>query len=220
MYDWDSGWPVLGPQTPPELHKKWESVFPDSYAWTFSTEDENAVRFWVDNPGVVDEKGLSVLLYGGKGVGKTSLATTLSKEYTKRVGVDNTGAIRAFRPQFMVAESLYELLSTRSWHGLELYQKSISASILVLDDLRLSFSGYVANDYFERIHSCLQHRASNNLPTIITANKAEDRKDFQANCVTEFLGISSAAGVPEKFGKYRFIQLDNQALRPDAEWEL
>jgi len=219
LYNWDSSWP--NKQMTKEQQTAWEELYPDSYAWSFSSEDqENAVRFWVDNPEVVNDRGLSILLYGGKGIGKTSLATTLAKEYTKRLGVDDAAPISAFRPQFMVSDGLYELISIKSWHGHEMYQKAISASVLVLDDLRLSFTGYVANDYFERVHACLQHRAANNLPTIITANKADDRKDFQSNCVTEFLGITQLHGLPDKFGKYRFIQIDNQALRPEAEWDV
>jgi DNA replication protein DnaC len=202
-----------------QTSKEWEAQFPDSYAWEFDQEttDEEAIRYWVDNPDQVQTRGLSLLLFSGKGVGKTSLATTLAKEYTKRVGVDDSGAIGSFTPRFIVTDTLYELILTRSWHGLELYQKAISSDLLVLDDLRLSFKGMGANDYFERLHSCLQHRAANNLPTIITVNKIDDRKDFQANCVTDFLGVQ-AAELPDKFGKYRFVRLSNTALRPEPEW--
>ena len=212
---WDSSYPVILKDE--KLRSLWEQRHPDSWAWQFPEDDENAVRFWVDNPNEVDLKGLSLVLYGPKGTGKTSLATVLSKEYTKRKGVDPTGFKSDFVPKFLVCDELYEQLASRDWKGRENVQQAMHSSLLVLDDLRLNYTGYVQVEYSERLHSFLQHRAGNNLPTIITVNKIAQTQDFKDNAVTEFLGLTQSE-IPKRFGKYRFVELSNQPLRPEPEW--
>jgi DNA replication protein DnaC len=220
-WNWDSQWPYdLNNQK--ELVEKWNEVYPDSYAWQFdpSTTDEKAVLHWVDNPNEVAMKGLSLFLHGSKGTGKTALATVLSKEYTKRRGLDATGTIGDFIPSFLVCDELYQYLSDKGdWKGRETANKAMRADLLVLDDLRLNYTGYVQTEMAERLHAFLQYRAGCNLPTIITANKMGSAQDFSNNCVTEFLGISKE-GTPDRFGKYRFIKLANEPLRPEPEWSV
>ena len=215
--NWDSTWPRLWDNLSEEGQRIWTERMPDSYAWKFDDEDELAMRFWVDNPNAVNVKGLSVILHGDKGVGKTALATVLVKELTKRLGVDASGYISSFNPSFLVADELYEYLSNKDWKGREVSNQAMRSSILVLDDLRFNYTGYVQVEYIERLHSFLQYRAGCNLPTIITANKIIASQDFANNSITEFLGLSNQ-GAPKKFGKYRYIQLVNEPLRPDPEW--
>jgi hypothetical protein len=216
-WNWDSQWPY-DLHSNETLNALWMSVFPDSYAWSFNEEDETAMRFWVDHATEVQSLGLSIFLHGSKGTGKTALSTVLAKEFTKRKGLDSTGVIQTFVPRFLVCDELYQYLSDKDWKGREIANQAMRADLLVLDDLRLNYAGYVQTEYAERLHAFLQYRAGCNLPTIITANKVAAAKDFASNCVTEFLGISGE--MPQKFGKYRFIQLTNEPLRPEPEWSV
>jgi hypothetical protein len=215
QWNWDSTYPL---DSFPSNHE-WYQKHPESWVWKFSEEDESAIRFWVDNPVKVSTLGLSMVLYGEKGVGKSALATVLAKEYTKREGIDSTGYKSSFVPRFLVCDELYEYLTNRNWQGREIANNAMRSQLLVLDDLRMSYTGYVKSEYVERIHSFLQFRAGNNLPTIITSNKLGASQDFESNPITEFLGLVKGE-MPSKFGKYRFINLTNNPLRPDPDWEV
>lgn len=217
-FNWDGSYPLA-----PDGSQRWSEwehwKCQDSYIWQFNESDEQAVRYWVDNPDEVDRRGLSIVLYGAKGTGKTSLATTLAKELTKRKGVDASGSNEKFIPRFMVCDELYESLSSKDWKLRESSKQAMQAQVLVLDDLRLNYTGYVQVEYAERMHSFLQYRSGSNMPTIITANKLGTTQDHGSNCVTDFLGIQNNE-YPERFGKFRFIGLTNSPLRPDPEWSL
>src|SRR5579872_2950981 len=200
QYNWDSSWPYRRDESNQGKFQKWDELHQDSYSWGFSHEDEEVIRFWVDYPEAIANKGLSLVLHGKKGRGKTSLATVLAKEMTKRVGIDSTGFIGTFEPRFLVCDELYEYISTKDWKGKELSNKAMRSSVLVLDDLRFSNSGYASTELIERLHSFLQYRAGCSLPTIITTNKISASKDYESNGITDFLGITSY-GAPQKFGK-------------------
>jgi len=214
-WNWDSTYPLS--ELPPE--HPWYTRHPESFAWSFSEADEEALRFWVNNPLAVVSKGLSLVIHGDKGVGKSSLATVLSKELVKRRGVDASGYISEFVVRFLVGDELYQYLNMRDRAGHEVLNTALRASLLVIDDLRLAYTGFANTELVERVHSLLQHRAGNNLPTIVTMNKLSKSADFKPNSVTEFLGIE-ATGIPDKFGKYRFIQVTNEPMRPAPDWEI
>jgi hypothetical protein len=219
--NWDSIWPYNLDRTEwGALLEKWELEFPDSYDWEFSSEDEVAMRFWVDNSDIVATKGLSIILQGSKGVGKTALSTVLAKEFTKRRGIDAAGFLERFVSRFLVCDELFEYLSHKDGRSKETINESMKADLLVVDDLRLNYTGWSGSEYQERLHSILQYRAGCNLPTIISVNKIDTTQDFTSNCITEFLGIEPELPLPQKYGKYRFIQLINKPLRAHPEWEV
>jgi hypothetical protein len=216
LWNWDSTFPL---KTPLAADHAWYVKHPESFAWRFSEPDEEAIRFWVNTPEVVVNKGLSLVIHGDKGVGKSSLATVLSKELVKRRGVDASGYISDFTVRFLVGDELYQYLGMRSREGHAVLDEAFKSSLLVIDDLRLAYTGFVNTELVERVHSILQSRAGNNLPTIITMNKLSKSADFKPNSVTEFLGID-ADHVPDKFGKYRFVQVINDPMRPAPDWTL
>lgn len=212
--NYDSSYPAS--QLPSAIEAVWDLRFPDSHAWLMAPEDEAALAYWVDNADAVATKGLSLVLYGDKGTGKSALATTLSKEFVKRRGIDACNLRSDFSVRWLVADALYEDLG-KGWRSKDAYGPCLNADLLVLDDLRMAYRSAVAAEYLERIHSLLQHRSGNGLPTIITANKIAEGQDHVSNAITEFLGIDSD-GVPQRYGKYRFVRLTNTALRPASEW--
>jgi len=161
---------------------------------------------------------LSLVIHGDKGVGKSSLATVLAKEMTKRLGIDATGFTQ-FKPRFLVGDELYQYLSTKDWKGMQVANEAMRCDLLVIDDLRLSYTGYAGSELIERVHSFLQYRSGSDLSTIITTNKLGITADFADNAVTQFLGVSGDK-IPDKFGKYRYIRVTNKALRPEPDWDL
>jgi hypothetical protein len=215
-FNWDGSWPINNLSV--EQQSKWNKwKCQDSYAWDFASEDENVIRYWVDHADDVDKRGLSIFLHGAKGTGKSSLATTLAKEYTKRRGIDATGVIDTFNPRFLVCDELYESLSSRDWRSKDVANVAMRSDLLVLDDFRLNYTGFTQVEYAERLHSFLQYRSGCNLPTIITANKITEGQDFKSNCVSDFLGITEDV-LPKSFGKFRFVELTNKVLRSEPEW--
>lgn len=197
---------------------KWYERFPNSYVWEWSKADETAVDYWASNMKVVALKGLSLVLWGEKGIGKTALATALAKELVKSRGIDSAGVKSEFVAKFLVSDVLYEALS-QGHKGQNLAEPAMKADILVIDDLRLGYKGYIATEYLERLHTMLQHRSANALPTIVTTNKIAQGQDFDSNSIAEFLGIAKDR-VPKSYGKYRFVRLTNRALRQVSDWSV
>ena len=212
--NFDSAFPLA--QMPAEVDAAWHKRHPDSYAWEMADDDQRALKHWTESANDTALKGLSCVLFGDKGTGKSALATTISKEFVKRRGIDACGPRAEFSVRWLVADSLYEDLG-KGWRAKDLLGPCMQADVLVIDDLRMAYKGFLATEYVERIHSLLQHRAGNSLPTIITTNKIAQGQDYESNAITEFLGVGRD-DIPQRFGKYRFIRLTNAALRPSSEW--
>jgi hypothetical protein len=128
--------------------------------------------------------------------------------------------VGSFGAKFVACDEIYDLLAGRSSAGRATFEQMRVADLLVLDDLRLAYTGYVQIEYVERLHFLLQYRQQNNKPTIVTVNKLGQASDFTPNAVTQFLGLENAVDVPVRFGKYRFVHMTNEALRPEPEWEI
>lgn len=212
--NFDSTYPFVS--MPSDTEKSWHEKHPDSYAWEMSDEDQRALQHWTEKADDTALRGLSLVLVGDKGTGKSALATALSKEYVKRRGVDGCGLRSEFSARWLVSDSLYEDLG-KGWRAKDLLGPCMQADVLVIDDLRMAYRGVLAVEYIERMHSLLQYRAGNSLPTIITTNKIAQGQDYESNAITEFLGVTRDA-IPQRFGKYRFVRLTNAALRPSSEW--
>lgn len=212
--NFDSSFPFE--QMPAAVEVEWQKKYPDSYAWELSDDDQNALRHWTEKVDDTALRGLSCVLYGDKGTGKSALATALAKEFVKRRGLDYCGVRASFSARWLVADSLYEDMG-KGWRAKDLLGPCMQADVLVVDDLRMAYKGFLATEYVERMHSLLQYRAGNSLPTIITTNKIAQGQDYESNAITEFLGVGRD-DIPQRFGKYRFIRLLNAALRPSSEW--
>ena len=212
--NFDSAYPL--DRMPEDTKQKWYARFPDSYAWEMSEDDERALKRWTEGAHEVAVRGLSIVIYGDKGTGKSALATTITKEFVKRRGLDSCGLIKGFSSQWLVADSLYADLG-RGWRAKDVLGPCMQADILVVDDLRMAYKGFLVAEYVERLHALLQHRAGNNLPTIITTNKIAQGQDHESNAITEFLGVTRDS-IPEAYGKFRYVRLTNMALRPTSEW--
>jgi len=190
--------------------------YPESQAWSFDDDDHSALTFFLENYcGQVRQHGLSLFIHGPKGAGKTALATALAVEAAKRYHREG-GWDGSWLPSFVAVEAIYEGLSRKD-KGVSIVDSCFDADLLVLDDLRMNATGYIAADTYERIHRILQHRSQQCLPTIITANKVGAEGDFAPNSISAFLGISKE--VPKKYGRFRFIGLKNDPLRPDSLWD-
>lgn len=213
-YFWDASWPAQ------LTDAEWEAfaeVYPTSMAWGMTEAEQQACDFFAGWSKPVRTQGLSLLIHSVKGSGKSALATALAAEVTKR-NMDPTGWRGKWQPAWISCESIYEQIGLRGQGIRELTEKAESATLLVLDDLRWQPTGYLAQDLVERLHRILQTRSNNLLPTIITANRAGNDGDLQANSVTAFLGISDK--IPERYGRYRMIHLSNDPLRPLAAWSI
>lgn len=213
-FNFDSIYPCQDMTDP--IATSWKEKFPDSYAWEMSEEDLSALNYWVQEAKTVAQKGLSLVLVSGKGTGKSALATSLAKEFVKRQGLDSCGLVSDFSAMWLVADALYEDLG-KGWRGKDLLGPCMKADLLVIDDLRMAYRGFTAVDYIERVHSLLQYRSGNSLPTIITTNKIAQGQDYESNAITEFIGVTRDE-IPQRFGKYRFVRLTNAALRPSSDW--
>jgi hypothetical protein len=218
-YNWDASWP-LDTTTPPEVLARWQQRFPDSNVWSLEERDERALVYWADPHPDVFRRGLSLVLWGEKGTGKTALATVLVKELQKRRGLDAAGIRGDFAARFVACDELFDLVHGRNGAGQRRsFSELLTADVVVLDDLRFSYGGYAVAEFIERVHYLLQHRAGSNLPTVLTVNKVGAAQDFVPNAVSQFLGIAGG-DMPASFGKYRFVQLTNEPLRPEPEWSL
>jgi hypothetical protein len=216
-YYWDSGYPVDHGMVSEEDSAAFEDRFPNSTAWMMSKEDNDACQFFSEWGHDVATKGLSLLLYGGKGCGKSALATSLALEATKR-NLDPTGWRDSWKPYWLSCDHLYEIIQQRGPVVRETMAAVEKASLLVVDDLRWVATGFAAADLVERLHRILQVRTQSLLPTIITANRIGECGDLQPNAVTAFLGISDT--IPVRYGHYRMISLTNDPLRPNAAWSI
>lgn len=196
-----------------------KEFYPASTIWDMASADEEAINYFLDNWEEVRKQGLSLFIYGPKGCGKTAFATSIAIEITKRsLRSDGSGWDGSWVPSFICCDAIYEAVALRSRVTSELIERAMDADFLVLDDLRIQGQGVIASDASERIHRILQHRSYNNLPTIITANKVGNAADFQPNAVTGFLGIAST--IPDRFGRYRMIQLTNDVIRSEPKWSV
>lgn len=216
-YFYDPGYPLDTSEYAPEVVAAFNKKFPISNTWQMSEEDDAALTYFTSERIAVERNGLSLFIYGAKGCGKTALATSLTMEVAKRYnrpsGPDGQWAVN-----FVSCDAIYEAVGNRVQSGRELIERCLDANFLVIDDLRLQATGFLADDAYERIHRILQHRSQNLLPTIITANKVGSEADFKPNSVSSFLGISKS--IPERFGRYRMISLTNDPLRPEPVWSL
>lgn len=210
-----SAYPLV--RMPADVEVSWQARHPDSHAWEMQEDDRRALQGWHEKADDTALRGLSVVLFGDKGTGKSSLATAMAKEFSKRRGVDSCGLCKGFSARWLVADSLYEDIG-RGWRARDLLGPCMQADVLVIDDLRMAYKGVLAVEYIERIHSLLQFRAGNCLPTVITTNKIAQGQDYESNAITEFLGVARDE-IPQRFGKYRFVRLTNTALRPLSEWD-
>lgn len=209
-YFYDPGYPINSVH--PELEKAFLEAFPKADAWTMSEADAADVMRFLDSV-EAQQHGLSLCVYGEKGVGKTAFATAIAAEMVKRYGLDFTGWRNSWVPAYVTSDTIFASISNRQGRNVDHF---LDVDFLVIDDVRLSQSGFIGDEFVERLHNLLQWRSANNLCTVLTANKIGQNADSAPNAISAFLGLTG--NVPNAYGKYRFIKLTNVPLRPLSPW--
>jgi len=135
-----------------------------------ATEDEalGAVAKYVQYAETYADQGRGLVLYGGHGSGKTSLAVLLLKTL---IALGYDGYFTTFTEMLDTYTGGWRSPNDKAWFDARVK----NAGVLVIDDVGREHQGRTASGLPERaFEEVLRHRISSGVPTFVTTNKAPE----------------------------------------------